>query len=105
MASPKTEWSVGAFILMGFACALVLAFAATNSAERMGGASYRVTANFTNAGDLKARLAALGYRSVASYQRARNLLDDGSGATPTASTSSATISSSSTMPRAAASAG
>ena len=29
------------------------------------------------AGDLKARLAALGYRSVASYQRARNLLDDG----------------------------
>ncbi len=55
MASPKTEWSVGAFILMGFACALVLAFAATNSAERMGGASYRVTANFTNAGDLKAR--------------------------------------------------
>ncbi|HMN34652.1 MAG TPA: outer membrane lipid asymmetry maintenance protein MlaD [Chiayiivirga sp.] len=55
MASPKTEWSVGAFILMGFACALVLAFASTNSADRMGGASYRVTASFTNAGDLKAR--------------------------------------------------
>ncbi|MFA5590880.1 MAG: outer membrane lipid asymmetry maintenance protein MlaD [Lysobacteraceae bacterium] len=55
MASPKTEWSVGAFILMGFACALVLAFASTNSGDRMGGASYRVVANFTNAGDLKAR--------------------------------------------------
>ena len=47
MASPKTEWSVGAFILMGFACALVLAFASTNSGDRMGGASYRVVANFT----------------------------------------------------------
>lgn len=55
MASPKTEWSVGGFILMGFACALALAFASTNSGDRLGGASYRVTANFTNAGDLKAR--------------------------------------------------
>ena len=55
MASPKTEWSVGGFILMGFACALVLAFSSTNSGERMGGESYRVTANFTNAGDLKSR--------------------------------------------------
>ena len=55
MASPKTEWSVGAFVLAGFACALALAFASTNSGERMAGASYRVTANFTNAGDLKAR--------------------------------------------------
>lgn len=55
MASPKTEWSVGGFILMGFACALVLAFSSTNSGERMGGDSYRVIANFTNAGDLKAR--------------------------------------------------
>ena len=55
MASPKTEWSVGGFILMGFACALALAFASTNSGDRLGGSSYRVTANFTNAGDLKAR--------------------------------------------------
>ncbi len=55
MAGPKTEWSVGGFILMGFACALVLAFAATNSGERLGGNSYRVSANFTNAGDLKPR--------------------------------------------------
>jgi len=55
MAGSKTEWSVGAFILMGFACALVLAFASTNSGERLGGDSYRVTARFTNAGDLKAR--------------------------------------------------
>lgn len=55
MASPKTEWSVGAFILMGFACALALAFASTNSGDRLGGDSYRVSATFTNAGDLKAR--------------------------------------------------
>ncbi len=55
MAGPRTEWSVGGFILMGFACALVLAFASTNSGERLGGASYRVSANFTNAGDLKVR--------------------------------------------------
>ncbi|MCX7557585.1 outer membrane lipid asymmetry maintenance protein MlaD [Xanthomonadaceae bacterium JHOS43] len=55
MASPKTEWSVGAFILMGFACALMLAFASTNSGDRLGGSTYRVVANFTNAGDLKAR--------------------------------------------------
>jgi len=55
MASPKTEWSVGAFILAGLACALALAFASTNSGDRLGGDSYRVTARFTNAGDLKAR--------------------------------------------------
>lgn len=55
MASPKTEWSVGAFILMGFACALILAFASTNSGDAIGGDTYRVTANFTNAGDLKPR--------------------------------------------------
>ena len=55
MASPKTEWSVGAFILMGFACALILAFASTNSGDAIGGNTYRVTANFTNAGDLKPR--------------------------------------------------
>lgn len=55
MASPKTEWSVGAFILMGFACALILAFSSTNSGDAIGGDTYRVTANFTNAGDLKPR--------------------------------------------------
>jgi len=51
----KLEFSVGAFILMGFACALVLAFASTNSADRIGGDSYEVTARFSNLGELKAR--------------------------------------------------
>ena len=51
----KLELTVGAFILMGLACALVLAFASTNSAERLGGETYAVTARFANAGELKAR--------------------------------------------------
>lgn len=49
----KTELSVGAFILMGFACAMILAFASTNSASRLGGETYSVTARFTNTGELK----------------------------------------------------
>ena len=52
-ASHKTEWSVGAFILMGFACALVLAFASTNSGDRLGGETYGVRARFSNTGELK----------------------------------------------------
>ena len=52
-ASHKTEWSVGAFILMGFACALVLAFASTNSQDRLGGETYGVKARFSNTGELK----------------------------------------------------
>lgn len=51
----KLEWSVGAFIAMGFACALVLAFASTNSADRIGGGSYELTARFSNLGELKPR--------------------------------------------------
>jgi phospholipid/cholesterol/gamma-HCH transport system substrate-binding protein len=51
----KLELSVGAFILMGFACALVLAFASTNSADRLGGGTYEVVARFANTGELKAR--------------------------------------------------
>jgi phospholipid/cholesterol/gamma-HCH transport system substrate-binding protein len=51
----KLEWSVGAFILMGFACALVLAFASTNSADRIGGGAYELTARFGNLGELKPR--------------------------------------------------
>lgn len=51
----KLELTVGAFILMGFACVLVLAFASTNSAERLGGETYEVTARFSNTGELKAR--------------------------------------------------
>lgn len=49
----KTELSVGLFILMGFACALVLAFASTNSQDRLGGDTFEVTARFSNTGELK----------------------------------------------------
>ena len=52
-ASHKTEWSVGAFLLMGFAVALVLAFASTNSGDRLGGETYAVKARFSNTGELK----------------------------------------------------
>ncbi len=51
----KLELTVGAFILMGFACAMVLAFASTNSADRLGGDTYEVVARFANTGELKAR--------------------------------------------------
>ena len=51
----KLELTVGAFILMGLTCALVLAFASTNSADRLGGETYSVTARFANTGELKAR--------------------------------------------------
>jgi phospholipid/cholesterol/gamma-HCH transport system substrate-binding protein len=51
----KLEFSVGLFILMGFACAMVLAFASTNSSDRLGGDTYEVTARFANTGELKAR--------------------------------------------------
>ena len=54
-ANRKTEWSVGAFIAMGFACALALAFASTNSRSGVSGETYQVTARFTNAGELKVR--------------------------------------------------
>jgi len=53
--SSKTEWGVGLFILMGFACALALAFASTNSRSALSGESYSVTARFANAGELKVR--------------------------------------------------
>lgn len=51
----KLELTVGAFILMGLACVLVLAFASTNSADRLSGGTYMVTARFANTGELKAR--------------------------------------------------
>jgi len=51
----KLELSVGLFILMGFACAMVLAFASTNSADRLSGGTYEVVARFANTGELKAR--------------------------------------------------
>ena len=51
----KLELTVGAFIVMGLACVLVLAFASTNSADRLGGDTYNVTARFANTGELKPR--------------------------------------------------
>jgi phospholipid/cholesterol/gamma-HCH transport system substrate-binding protein len=51
----KLEWSVGAFIVLGFICALVLAFASTNAQDRLGGATYLVTARFSNLGELRPR--------------------------------------------------
>ncbi|GIX36719.1 MAG: outer membrane lipid asymmetry maintenance protein MlaD [Lysobacteraceae bacterium] len=51
----RLEWSVGVFILMGLACALVLAFASTNSRDRLGGEGYELTARFSNLGELKPR--------------------------------------------------
>jgi phospholipid/cholesterol/gamma-HCH transport system substrate-binding protein len=51
----KLELTVGAFIAMGLACVLVLAFASTNSADRLGGETYLVTARFANTGELKPR--------------------------------------------------
>jgi len=38
---------------MGFACAMILAFASTNSGSRLGGDTYSVTARFTQTGELK----------------------------------------------------
>jgi phospholipid/cholesterol/gamma-HCH transport system substrate-binding protein len=68
----KLELSVGAFILMGFACALVLAFASTNSTERLGSETYLVTARFANTGELKPRapvkIAGVKVGEVASLQ-------------------------------------
>lgn len=55
MASHKIEWSVGAFIVMGFACAVALAFASTSLQERWLGESYTVSARFSNTGELKLR--------------------------------------------------
>ena len=55
MRSNKVEWSVGAFIVMGFLCALVLAFASTNSQDRLSGGGYSITARFSNLGELKTR--------------------------------------------------
>jgi phospholipid/cholesterol/gamma-HCH transport system substrate-binding protein len=49
----RTELGVGAFILMGFACALALAFASTDLKDRVSGGSYTLTARFSNLGELK----------------------------------------------------
>ncbi len=51
----KLELGVGAFILMGFACALALAFASTDARGRVGGETYAIKARFSNLGELKVR--------------------------------------------------
>jgi phospholipid/cholesterol/gamma-HCH transport system substrate-binding protein len=51
----RLEIGVGAFIALGFACALALAFASTDARGRLGGTSYLVKARFTNLGELKVR--------------------------------------------------
>lgn len=51
----KFEIGVGAFILLGFGCALALAFSSTDVRSRLGGASYSVTARFSNLGELRLR--------------------------------------------------
>ena len=51
----RIEIGVGAFILMGFACALALAFASTDARGRVGGETYAVKARFANLGELKVR--------------------------------------------------
>lgn len=55
MGASRLEWAVAAFILMGFACALVLAFSSTDAKERLRGESYTVNARFANTGELKLR--------------------------------------------------
>lgn len=55
MGASRLEWAVAAFILMGFACALALAFSSTGAGQRLGGESYEVTARFANTGELKVR--------------------------------------------------
>lgn len=49
------ELGVGAFIAMGFACALALAFASTDMQGRLGGETFSVSARFANTGELKPR--------------------------------------------------
>lgn len=51
----KLEIGVGGFIAMGFACALALAFASTDARGRLGGDGYRLSARFSNLGELKLR--------------------------------------------------
>jgi len=51
----RFELGVGAFIAMGFACALALAFASTDARGRLGGESYLLKARFSNLGELKVR--------------------------------------------------
>ena len=53
--SLRFELGVGAFIAMGFACALALAFASTDARGRLGGESYQLKARFSNLGELKVR--------------------------------------------------
>lgn len=54
-ANYKVELSSGIFLLMGIAALLWLATEATDYGMQIGEDTYRVTARFTNVGDLKTR--------------------------------------------------
>jgi phospholipid/cholesterol/gamma-HCH transport system substrate-binding protein len=54
-ANYKVELSSGIFLLMGIAALLWLATEATDYGMQVGEDTYRVTARFTNVGDLKTR--------------------------------------------------
>lgn len=54
-STKRLEIGVGAFIALGFACALALAFASTDARGRIGGGSYELKARFSNLGELKVR--------------------------------------------------
>lgn len=51
----RLELAVGAFLLLALATLLVLAFASTNGRVGGGGGGFRVTARFSNVGELRVR--------------------------------------------------
>ena len=53
MRSPRIEFAVGAFLLLGLASLLVLAIASTNGKWGFGGDSYTLTARFSSIGALR----------------------------------------------------
>ncbi|GAB3387413.1 outer membrane lipid asymmetry maintenance protein MlaD [Lysobacter fragariae] len=53
MRSPRIEFAVGAFLLLGLASVLVLALASTNRNWGFGGDSYPLKARFTSIGALR----------------------------------------------------
>jgi len=54
-ANYKVELTSGIFLLMGIAALLWLATSATDYGMKLGDDTYRLTANFTNVGELKPR--------------------------------------------------
>ncbi len=50
---PRLEFAVGAFLLLGLASLLVLAFTSTNQRFGFGGDTYELTARFSSVGQLR----------------------------------------------------